>query len=127
ATGCVGDGLRCPSISPAGPTSPTFMSNPTTRRPTMSSLATTITTVTNDLPSQLAQLALHATAAGCDDFIARATKARWSPRVMLEEMARSEMTERARRGHERRLARARLGRFKPMADFDWNWPKKIDR
>jgi DNA replication protein DnaC len=35
--------------------------------------------------------------------------------------------ERARRGLERRLRRARLGAFKPMADFDWDWPKKIDR
>ena len=93
----------------------------------MSSLMTTMTNATNDLPSQLAQLGLHATASGCDDFIARATKARWSPRMLLEEMARCETTERARRGHERRLARAQLKRFKPIADFDWNWPKKIDR
>lgn len=35
--------------------------------------------------------------------------------------------ERARRGLERRLRRARLGAFKPIADFDWSWPKKIDR
>lgn len=26
-----------------------------------------------------------------------------------------------------RLWRARLGTFKPLADFDWTWPKKIDR
>jgi DNA replication protein DnaC len=26
-----------------------------------------------------------------------------------------------------RLKSSRLGRFKPLADFDWNWPKKIDR
>jgi DNA replication protein DnaC len=38
-----------------------------------------------------------------------------------------EEQERARRGLERRLRRARLGAFKPMADFDWDWPKKIDR
>ena len=23
--------------------------------------------------------------------------------------------------------KARLGRFETIADFDWNWPKKIDR
>ena len=34
---------------------------------------------------------------------------------------------RRRRSLERRLKRARLGRFKPIADFDWAWPKKIDR
>ena len=38
-----------------------------------------------------------------------------------------EETERARRGLERRLQRARLGTFRPLADYDWSWPKKIDR
>jgi DNA replication protein DnaC len=39
----------------------------------------------------------------------------------------SSKKDRARRGLERRLSRSRLERFKAMADFDWNWPKKIDR
>ena len=38
-----------------------------------------------------------------------------------------EEKERSRRGLERRIRRARLGTFKPLEDFDWNWPKKIDR
>jgi len=38
-----------------------------------------------------------------------------------------EEQERARRGLERRLRRARLGAYRPMADFDWSWPKRIDR
>src|SRR6202049_3053402 len=38
-----------------------------------------------------------------------------------------EQQERARRGLEGRLRDARLGSFKPLADFDWSWPKKIDR
>ncbi len=38
-----------------------------------------------------------------------------------------EEKERYRRSLERRLRRARLGTFKPLADFDWAWPKKIDR
>ena len=80
-----------------------------------------------DLPRQLAQLGLHVTAGGLDDFIARATKSRWPVHSLLEEMARAELAERARRGLERRLQRSRIGRFKPMADFDWNWPKKVDR
>lgn len=37
-----------------------------------------------------------------------------------------EEEERQRRGLERRLKNARVGRFKPMCDFDWQWPKKID-
>lgn len=38
-----------------------------------------------------------------------------------------EETERARRSLERRLRHATIGAFKPMADFDWQWPRKIDR
>jgi len=90
----------------------------------MSSLAPTPTI---DLGRQLGQIGLHATAAGLEDFLARAIKARWSQRTLLEELARVELHERAHRSLQRRLQRSRLGRFKPMADFDWNWPKKIDR
>jgi DNA replication protein DnaC len=93
----------------------------------MNSLKTTTMTTTTDLHSQLRQLGLNATAQGLDDFIARATKSRWSPQLMLEELARLEIQERSIRSLERRLQVARIGRFRPMADFNWNWPKKIDR
>jgi DNA replication protein DnaC len=46
---------------------------------------------------------------------------------LLEHVADLEEQERARRSMERRLSRSRLGRFKPMADFDWNWPTSIER
>lgn len=35
--------------------------------------------------------------------------------------------ERARRSLERRLRAAHIGRFKPLCDFDWDWPKSCDR
>jgi DNA replication protein DnaC len=35
--------------------------------------------------------------------------------------------ERSRRSLERRLREARIGRFKPICDFDWSWPKRCDR
>jgi DNA replication protein DnaC len=38
-----------------------------------------------------------------------------------------EEQERARRSLERRLREARIGRFKPICDFDWSWPKRCDR
>jgi len=79
------------------------------------------------LADQLTTLGLRATAAGLDDLVARATKQRWSPTQLLEQLATAEHDDRARRGLVRRLARARLGRFTPMADFDWAWPKRIDR
>lgn len=82
---------------------------------------------TADLARQLAQIGLHATASGLDDFIARATTARSNPRTLLDMIVRTELEERSRRGLERRLQRAKLGRFKPMADFDWQWPKRIER
>lgn len=81
----------------------------------------------NDLVAGLKQLNLLLTADSLDDLLARAATGRWSPRQLLEEIARSEIQDLARRSLERRLAQARLGRFKPMADFEWNWPKKIDR
>lgn len=84
-------------------------------------------TTNNDLNSRLAQIGLRATAAGLDDLVARAGKGRWSATQFLEELVRAESEERRARNLACRLAAARLGRFKPMADFDWNWPKKIDR
>ena len=83
--------------------------------------------MTTPLAERLASLGLHSTAGALDDLIARATKARWGPAQLLEHVADEELRERSRRSLERRLTRSRLGRFKPMADFDWAWPKKIDR
>ncbi len=84
-------------------------------------------TTTTELAHQLEALRLHRTAEDLDDFIARATKRRWSPRVVLEVLAREEHAERERRSLERRRRAAKLGRFKPIDEFDWNWPEKIDR
>jgi DNA replication protein DnaC len=38
-----------------------------------------------------------------------------------------EEQERGRRSLERRLRTAHIGRFKPLCDFDWTWPKRCDR
>jgi len=62
-----------------------------------------------------------------DDLVALAAKKRWGPIEILEHVADAEEKDRARRGLERRLSRSRLEKFKPMADFDWNWPSAIDR
>jgi DNA replication protein DnaC len=79
------------------------------------------------LPEHLRRIGLKATSEGLDDLLARAIKQKWSSRQLLEEIVRSELSEKAARNLKRRLSAARLGRFKPLADFDWNWPKKIDR
>jgi len=46
----------------------------------------------------------------------------WFARVLEIEEA-----ERHRRSLKRRLEDARLGAFKSMADFDWQWPEQCDR
>jgi DNA replication protein DnaC len=79
------------------------------------------------LADQLATLGLRYTAAHLDDVVALATKRRWSVTQLLEHLVESEQQERTRRSLERRLARSRIGRFTPMSDFDWAWPKRIDR
>ena len=79
------------------------------------------------LPDTLKSLGLRHTAAHLDDVVALATKRRWSPTQLLEHLAELEQQERARRSLERRLLRSRVGRFLPMSDFDWNWPKRVDR
>lgn len=45
----------------------------------------------------------------------------------LARVIETEETERQRRSLKRRLDDARLGAFKPIADFDWAWPTKCDR
>lgn len=45
----------------------------------------------------------------------------------LERVLEIEESERACRSLKRRLVEARLGAFKPIADFDWCWPTKCDR
>lgn len=45
----------------------------------------------------------------------------------LAELLDVEESERQRRSLERRLRNARIGPFKSMADFDWSWPKQLDR
>jgi DNA replication protein DnaC len=81
----------------------------------------------NDLAAGLNRIGLRATASNLDDLIARATRQRLSPLALIEEIARAEIADRSSRNLQRLLSQARIGRFKPIADFDWNWPQKIDR
>lgn len=46
---------------------------------------------------------------------------------VIQRLIAWEDLERKRRGLERRLGNAHIGRFKALADFDWSWPKQCDR
>ena len=81
----------------------------------------------NNLTTRLAQIGLRSLPAQLDDFLARAAKDRWSPHQILEHMVQEEVAERARRSLERRFRLSGVKRFKPMADFEWTWPARIER
>ena len=50
-----------------------------------------------------------------------------SKQAWVREYLETEEDERSRRSLERRIRAARLGDFKSIADFDWDWPDSIDR
>jgi len=81
----------------------------------------------NNLGAQLAQIGLRSLPEQLDDFLARALKARWSAVQLLEQVAQTEIADRARRSLERRVRLSGIKRFKAMADFDWSWPTLIER
>jgi len=73
---------------------------------------------TTDLRVRLQRLGLFGLQACCKDI---------SDKPWLSELLDIEEAERQRRSLDRRLRAARVGAFKTIADFDWNWPKRIDR
>lgn len=85
------------------------------------------TTPPTDLLRTLTDLRLHHLAENLDDLVARWTKARLGPHQIIEQIVRLEESERRRRSVDRRLKDARIGQFKPMAEFDWRWPTGVDR
>ncbi len=80
-----------------------------------------------DLSSQLAALGLRGAATSIDKLLAKANREHWQPIQLLEQLIHNEDSDRSRRSLERRQARSKIGVFKPMVDFDWNWPTEIDR
>lgn len=72
-----------------------------------------------------ATLRERATALGLHGLLARWHSVEAEP--WLVPLIAAEETERCRRSLERRIGHAALGVFKPVADFDWAHPRKIDR
>ena len=79
------------------------------------------------LADQLHKLGLRHTAENIDDILALAIKRKLAPSALLEYVAEQESKARAARGLEHRTKKSRIGRFKPIADLDWAWPKRVDR
>lgn len=87
----------------------------------------TPTPTPTELAATLARIGLRSTAVSLDAILAKATHGQWSHKRLLEEIALLENQDKARRSLDRRLVRSKIGRFKPIADFEWGWPKQIDR
>jgi DNA replication protein DnaC len=71
-----------------------------------------------EIKNRLKTLGLFGLLACCDEIVDKP----WLPEVLA-----IEERERQKRSLERRIRNSRVATFKPMADFDWSWPKKIDR
>lgn len=71
-----------------------------------------------EMKARLRGLGLYGLLACWDEIAERD----WLPEVLA-----IEERERKRRSLERRVRNAKIGAFKPLADFDWSWPEKIDR
>jgi DNA replication protein DnaC len=71
-----------------------------------------------DLKDRAKKLGFRSIVANWEKYVAE----KW-----LEPLIVAEESEKDNRSLERRLKEASIGEFKPMADFDWSWPTKIDR
>lgn len=76
------------------------------------------TPISDELRSRIKALGLWGLLSRFDEFAQQ-------PWVKL--LVDLEEVERKKRSLDRRITSARIGTFKPMADFDWDWPRKIDR
>ncbi len=74
------------------------------------------------LREQAGELRLHGLLGRWTEVMGNPEQARWVAQLLGWEAA-----ERHRRSLERRLRDARIGPFKPLADFDWKWPTQCDR
>jgi len=91
-------------------------SSPSPRTPAATTAATTLSL--EELKRRLRQLGLFGLLAHAEELLNEP----W-----LAHLLEIEESERLRRSLKRRLDAARLGAFKPMVDFDYEWPKQLDR
>lgn len=78
------------------------------------------TPLTSELQQRALAMKLHGLVAHWDELTQ--DQLAWLPSLF-----QWEEVERTQRGLERRLRNAHIGRFKPLADFDWQWPTQCDK
>jgi DNA replication protein DnaC len=62
-----------------------------------------------------------------DEFLHEAQKQNWSASQVVFNLVSFEIAEREHRSLQWRLRDCKIKKYRPMADFDWNWPTSIDR
>ena len=62
-----------------------------------------------------------------EEFIDGCNKSKLSVDSLIDRLCELEVIEKDRRGTERRLKQAKIGKFKRIEDFDWAFPKAINR
>lgn len=82
-----------------------------------------------DLKPELTKLKLHYLENHLSEVLAKASKAKWDYQTFLTEVVRLEIEEIKRRSVESRLRSSRVNvcKWRPLVEFNWSWPKKIDR
>jgi DNA replication protein DnaC len=80
-----------------------------------------------DLVEILRSIGLRASREALLALLKQAAKGKLSHAKLLEQLVALEIRERDARNLQRRSRTATLGDFKPIDEFDWNHPRKIDR
>ena len=81
----------------------------------------------SELRNKLLALGLRGVAGQLDQILEFSAEKQKSPVELVEAIAELELIDRSERSLKRRHKRSRIGTFKPISDFDWNWPKGLDR
>lgn len=79
------------------------------------------------LDAQLQRLHLHHIQSHYQAFATKAAEQQRSHLDYLAQLVEGEATMRENRSIERRIKNARFPVLKSLADFQWSWPKKINR
>lgn len=87
----------------------------------------TNTSANPELAQALIDINLRGIVSCLDDYLVKVKKEKLGPEQQLEELIRIEKADRGKRSLESRMRRSGIRTFKPMLDFDWNWPSKIER
>ena len=84
-------------------------------------------TTSETLRAQFERLQLVFMREHYSEVLQQAAQEQWTPQDILDRLLTGEIQRRDDRALQRRLKAARFPFVKTLDDFDWSWPKKINR